>query len=192
MAVLFVFEGNTLLDLRLKCVVSWFSWLRCVLCRWYVARFAVRDQREVLLLCVRHDGSRKLLLLRPCLTLSACPWIWSQARHGENWHCFTFNILLTSSHLEVTLQTFPVSLSLSANISCVSSTPPLFFFLIPPITKFRQGILGSLSLSVSCFSVCPCVQILSVWWYLLAYTVFCNQTWYGGASLWAGVSCTKL
>ena len=55
----------------------------CV-CRWYLVRFTVRDQREVLLLCLRHDSAGKLLLLWPCLTLSACPWIWNQTRHGEH------------------------------------------------------------------------------------------------------------
>ena len=60
-----------------------FMGVLCV-CRWYLVRFAVGDQREVLLLCLRHDSAGKLLLLWPCLTLSACPWIWNQTRHGEH------------------------------------------------------------------------------------------------------------
>ena len=53
----------------------------------------------------------------------------------------------------------------------------------PPITKLWKGRLSD--------SRRPCVRILSVR-YLLNRSIFCNQTWYGGASSRTGVSRIKI
>ena len=52
-------------------------------------------------------------------------------------------------------------------------------YYIPPVTRLG----GCSGITVSVLSTFPWVQALSRG-YLLNRSTFCNQTWYGGASLW--------
>ena len=57
----------------------------------------------------------------------------------------------------------------------------------PPPPQSRNKVRGE----SSCLSVLPCVWLSpdSSVYYLLNCSAFCNQTWYGGGSSWARVSC---